>query len=186
MVVFTAVTALFTAVLAVFTVLLALYTRRLAKVAEDTAERQLRAYVQVEIEKVAFGTNSTTEVVLRASNVGQTPAYDVTVHSWVDVRPFPLPAGYSFLGPRADGPDSRDVINAGGAIRNKTGTARPLSPEMRGEIEQGTNTRLYVFGHVTYADTFKKPRHTNFCFAVKGAPNQLLDTAIYHEHNDVS
>lgn len=185
-VLFTAITALFTAVLAVFTILLALYTRRLAVTSEQTAERQLRAYVQVELEKIDFSTASTTEIVLLARNVGQTPAYDVTVYSWVDFRPFPQQPGGIFEGPPGSESASKSIINGGRAIRNKTGTARPLTKDEAAAIADGRSIRLYIYGRVAYVDAFKKARYTNFCLALSGAPNQKCDIAICAIHNDAN
>lgn len=183
-VIFTAITAAFTAVLAAFTILLAFYTRRLALIASETAERQLRAYVQVEIEKIDFGP--TVEVVLLAKNVGQTPAYGTTVHSWVDLRPFPHPPGGSFTGPSGAAPESKSIINGGQSTRNKTGSSRPLTDKEAAAVADGTSLRLYIYGDVTYEDAFKKPRHTNFCLALRGAPRQLCDVAMSSYHNDAT
>jgi len=186
LVILTAATALFTAILAVFTILLAIYTGRLAKTARDTAERQLRAYVQVEIEKIDFNDTSGVEVVLLAKNVGQTPAYFATVHSWVDIRPFPHPKTGTFVGPNGQQQEAASIINGGQAIRNKTGGARPLTQDEGREIARGTSARLYVYGNVVYTDAFQKMRRTHFCFALQGTPHGRCDVALAPCHNDAT
>ena len=127
----------------------AFYTRRLALSTEDTAIRQNRAYVQVDIEKIFIGVGATIEIVLKVSNVGKTPAYDVVGYSWVDLRPFPHPPNGNFVGPTNPGPESKMIINGGQGHRIKTGSANPITQSQAAAIALGATSRLYVFGNCT-------------------------------------
>jgi len=179
-------TTLCTGILALFTILLAFYTRRLALSTEDTAIRQNRAYVQVDIEKIFIGVGATAEIVLKISNVGKTPAYDVVGFSWVDLRPFPHPPNGNFDGPPGVGPESKMIIHGGQGHRIKTGSAHPITQSQAAAIAQGTTSRLYVFGNVLYTDAFKIKRFTHFCFAVRTEPNVISDIAYCQQHNEAN
>jgi hypothetical protein len=159
---------------------------RSAEIAEKAMVSSQRAFIRVELERINIGTTHTTEVVLRVLNDGQTPAYQVTTCSWVDLRPFPhLPNGV-FTGPMATGPISKSVIHPKCAIRNKTGTAVPLTQDAVAAIATGDSMRLYVYGHTNYKDAFGHDRLTNFCLAIKVAPNQVADTAYCDQHNEAT
>jgi hypothetical protein len=75
--------------------------RAAVKLSDKNAERQLRAYIEVEIEKIDFNStpSTPTEVVLKTKNVGQTPARETITVSWVDLRPWPHPPGGNWSGP---------------------------------------------------------------------------------------
>lgn len=155
------------------------------RVTEDTARKQLRAYLRVDIEKLEFGgPNFPTEVVLKVSNVGITPAYEVVTTSWVDVWPWPLPGDRTYTGPTGDGPLGKSIVYPAGAMRAKTGSAGGIPRDVLVGIADGTKIRFFVFGNTTYIDVYKVPHYTNFCYAVKGAPGEPLDIALCHEHND--
>lgn len=179
----TIIIAAFTAILGVGTFLLWSATRNLVKGAKHTAERQLRAYINIDIEKIDLSTTALTEVVLRVTNVGQTPAYELVANSWVDLRPWPYSPNGRFEGPPDPNLPAKSIINPSQARRFKTGSARPLTEQELADVALGTRKRLYVYGLVTYKDTFGHPRFAEFCLAVKTAPGEKVDTAYCRQHN---
>lgn len=178
---------LWSAAEALATGLIAIYAVRQYAESSRSSERQLRAYVEVEIEKFLFGGTETTEIVLKVHNFGLTPAYEVVTNCWVDIRVFPPAPNASYSGPMSMGPGSNATINPQRAIRVKTGTARALNSKELIDVSDGGSRRFYVYGNTSYRDTFGKLRHTDFSFAVQGAPGVPLDVAILPaEANTVS
>src|SRR5258706_6905725 len=77
--------AAFTVILAFATAFLWGATRQLVKGADDTAKRQLRAYVfvdSVNVANVVEGSGPPESRVI-IKNFGQTPAYQVTCVDWI-------------------------------------------------------------------------------------------------------
>jgi hypothetical protein len=67
---------------------------RQANAAEDTEERQLRAYVALgEFKKVEkFGVGEKPHLIIGLDNVGQTPVYEATWNTGIGVFNYPMPA----------------------------------------------------------------------------------------------
>jgi hypothetical protein len=143
---------------------------------EDTAERQLRAYV--------FGGNARMidveagkqpSVKLRLFNLGQTPAYEVTAGVSIGFGSYPV-FGLFPEAPQAP-VHSRATIGPGRQVRHAVTKAEPLTFEEVVAIHSGTGA-IYVVGEIRYVDAFKKPRRTQFRLmysagAVKRGDNRL-------------
>lgn len=158
------------------------------KVMQNTAERQSRAYVEVEIEKLDLNAANTgaAEVVLRVKNVGRTPARDLVCNSWIDLRPWPQPPNAVFAGPADPNPQSKAIVNPGQARHFKAATKAPLKTFELEEIAAGTPRRLYIFGSVTYRDVFRNDLVTEFCIAIKAAPGEPFEGAYSQQHNNAT
>ncbi|MGH6848084.1 MAG: hypothetical protein ACREC0_11800 [Methylocella sp.] len=78
-----------TIVLSLFTAALWWSTRRLVKGAEETAKRQLRAYVLVASAKLDLPKPDTKEAHMSFKNFGQTPAYNlrIWINMWIEEDP---------------------------------------------------------------------------------------------------
>src|SRR5262249_51673089 len=81
--------ALFTVILAFATAFLYFATRDLVEGAEDTAKRQLRAYVFLDQMTIA-DPMGTPKISIRIKNYGSTPAYGVVFWSEGVLREYPL------------------------------------------------------------------------------------------------
>ena len=140
------------------------------KTMRDTAGRQLRAYLSARFETI-FIFSPTIRVTIKfiMLNHGQTPAYNVTHSSLVEVLPYPLPINYqlpSILSPTpplfcTQQPLSMDIV-------------LPLVIFLKKEIGPIVNNdgyRIYTFGVVKYKDTFGRSRQTKFCYSVIGDNN---------------
>lgn len=164
-----AITAAATVVLAIVTLILALgtlglwfVTRRLVKAAENTAERQLRAYVFLDN---AFFENSGTDtwtIRYRIKNFGQTPAHKVEVADIVKVVEWkgkgtmiPQPIDGMPLGSMAPGGDFFD---------NDPVLADRCNPH---DLASGVNA-IYLVGIIKYTDVFKVDRWTRFQYYIGG------------------
>jgi hypothetical protein len=205
-----AVTAAATIALAVLTLVLAFgtlflwrATRALVRGADDTSQRQLRAYVGVERIKLngaglsdpAYKPVDTTaagyvhrdflEVILK--NFGLTPAYDMRL--WVNWQPMPypqrLPDVFKYPDHGATSPDqpgptlSQNILHKDQA---HTGTIaifdlRPFISTQRQE------TMLYIYGHIDYRDIYGKRWQATFCQSWEPW-SSAGEFVPYTEHND--
>lgn len=152
-----------------------------------TTRRQLRAYMFVDkvfISNVAnplprklLGGKSDEETpaaisrplegplaYLEFKNSGQTPAYDVVVWGDIVSREFPLTSLLPHQDPIAQWVAKASVPPGGGT--NKTsGIQQPLSAEEIDKLRTIPPTAaIYIYGTITYKDTFGKKRFTHYRF----------------------
>lgn len=163
------VTAASTVVLAVITTILAFgtvglwcATRRLVKGGEETARRQLRAYVCIEIfpdDHPIVSFDGPIVVILRIVNRGVTPAYGVEQTVIIGVVKLPPPAKIKIpttdllANPITLGPNANVIVNA--IIPNG------VKDEERKLLLAGTHV-FHVAGTVSYLDAFGEHRVTNY------------------------
>jgi hypothetical protein len=138
---------------------------RQRELAENTAERQLRAYVSVDgdasRERIIEPFKGIIQIPLKIINLGQTPAYRLTRWSNIEILPYPLTV--TLAGMPQPIPDQLPTSNLGpGApIGMIAGRSKVWTPqEVLGTID-GT-MRIYIYGEVHYFDVFKNPRCTKF------------------------
>jgi hypothetical protein len=149
------------------TAFLALATFGLAVIAwiqlhhnDDTANRQLRAYVSVDGATVShFGdTVVPPEAHVILKNSGQTPAYEI--RGWIAMKmaEFPFNGTLENFGSLQSFPS---VIGSGGSVHGIIATNRSLSTDENKSVSDGTGA-LFVWGEFTYQDAFKAPHYTRF------------------------
>jgi hypothetical protein len=134
---------------------------------EQTAERQLRAYLSVTANEIQCQEVGPGLWQLRwepvVTNRGQTPAYKVVAGAGSRILPCPLPADVDLTPPPPEqGMRSSSTMGAG----QNTVLIRWLElteAEFQGLI-QATDRACYLFGVITYQDAFQVDRFTNFCF----------------------
>jgi len=167
-------TVVFTLTLALATVLLWLATRELVKGAEDTAERQLRAYVYIISNDLYLMNNpngSTTVTIKPILKVfGLTPAASI-VPVWY-VLTEPVPSSMTFSSPNltpesilAAAHDVSNVVETPGQDPAPTlpGKSITLEKDDIEALKQGHKT-LLVYGSISYEDVFGIARWTNVCW----------------------
>lgn len=167
------------------------------KLAENTAKRQLRAYLGIVIPKDG-PTNGllppvTPEVRLGFKNAGQTPAHEVTHLSGGDIRPYPMPKDNNFTISPPETPNS--PVTALPGVLDPYGIAvirsRPFTPEEIAKIQDGKTARFYVWGTLVYRDVFGDLHKTNYCFGfynpLRISPTQITvqyDPCNIHNDSD--
>jgi hypothetical protein len=138
---------------------------RQAELMEDTAKRQLRAYVGLTETAVKFTADGKLEAQMFFKNGGQTPAYDV--RSWVHPLVDDYPLTYDIGHPPAEMPLAVGIIpSQEQQIMVAPGLALPQ------EIIDRLSRRdfaFYVIGEVNYRDIFKD-RHILRYRLVFGGP----------------
>ena len=163
---FTAILAVATVVLAVGTGFLWNATRRLVRGAEQTAERQLRAYVSVESATITgLQTGFTPTARLRVKNFGQTPAYALTGNGGIA-----LGIAFDKLPPPTSTQPGKTVsgLPIGATTDQFHVLPAPLTQEMVDLLTNGALT-LWVYGSMQYQDAFSRVRTTSYRFQAGGA-----------------
>jgi hypothetical protein len=161
------VTAAATLVVAFFTFTLWRATDRLWDAGErqldhlnDTAERQLRAYI-TQVSSTLFDILAVPKVKIVLKNSGQTPAYDVVIWGMIFIGQFP---------PTEDMPWPSDPMVANDKTRSIVGPGEttigyamrnPLFDFEKVAIATGA-AALYLYGKATYRDAFGRQRWTKF------------------------
>lgn len=160
-----------TSILAAITIALALYTARLwgatntlAKGAEDTAKRRLRAYMLPEKAWLINIEDPRLTYSFQAKNYGQTPAHQVTV--WVEWRYFDDIRKIEIPTERPEIPNlSKFLIGAQGFTLHSD--CIYLNDERKKKIRDG-EAMFFIFGDIRYKDIFGINRTTKFRFAWGG------------------
>ncbi|MGY3075432.1 hypothetical protein ACVWZZ_001803 [Bradyrhizobium sp. LM6.10] len=130
------------------------------ELSERTAERQLRAYISVDIKGFSFNRDPNFVLVCGAtfalSNDGQTPANEVTTN--VDFRIAPWPLKLDLTRP-ADNPIKLNRTISPGRILD--GNVTKNFPPAQQKLAPGE--KLYLIGVVIYTDAFGSKRESRFC-----------------------
>jgi hypothetical protein len=193
------VTALATIAIAGFTLTLKGATDRLwdagerqRELAEDTAERQLRAYVHIVGKDFLIQGEEHERFVNQFSvlNAGQTPAYKLRIDSVTKPLPRPLPDDFDFSFMPEGRNRSVTMVGPGRNMGHDSLADTILTPAEMIRIKSAdSGVRLYSFGTIRYEDCFGKPRFTNFCyfleweFTSKGYSFSVHPT---EQHNDAN
>lgn len=143
-------------------------TRRQLRLSEDTAERELRAYLWVEVQNI-LQLDEANPIAVRVAmnNAGKTPAYNVCISCSAIVAPALLPSGTQF---NADFSGSITVTTIHPGSDRKFAIARSSAPPSLAMVDQINNGshRLYVGGVVSYEDAFAIKRTTKFLVSAGG------------------
>lgn len=150
--------AVFTIILAFATGFLYVATRDLVKGTEESAKRQLRAYVHIDDTR---GPDLTKDCPywfeFFVKNGGKTPAY--AVRQWTGFTLGPYPLNQPLPSPTTP-PRYAAIVNADGRVKVQGEISQYSADEvMRIQAE---DTRLYVFGRIIYRDVFGSNWETNF------------------------
>jgi hypothetical protein len=148
------------------------------ELAEDTAARQLRAYVGA--EEIGFEINSSLAAFLGENdetgifrhfawimikNFGQTPAFEVEVHVRIVTIPFAmrLPDNFDFNGLFGK-LESKNFVSKSFLQGGQTEISK-IGLENANAVIQARNKdlSLYVFGRIYYRDAFGKHWSTKLC-----------------------
>lgn len=161
--------AIFTVILGIATGFLWWATRALVRGAEDTARRQLRAYISinpVEINSTADSEERFTQVTCFLKNHGQTPAREMHYIFDFDVLPNPLVSGFVFPPPTIP-IHANSTLFPQADMRVWFNFNRLLTTEEFNLVEQD-RLRLHIWGSVFYKTAFAQQCQTDFRASVGG------------------
>jgi hypothetical protein len=132
---------------------------------EQTAERQLRAYVRVVYDHARYTNIWNVGIQPRAGltieNVGQTPARNVVIQASMRIADHPL------TGPlppeEIDEHTSRLVVHPRDTFKFRAKLKEPMTAaQIESILRENAAQRIYVYGRVDYADAFGHPRWTTY------------------------
>lgn len=138
------------------------------KVSQETAERQLRAYIHCEMMKFMYFGDQIPKVHFTIKNYGQTPAYGLQstfVMKYTE-------ASQEMDTPSFDDPhikwESLGDVAPGAFIGSLIEVNQPsLTSAQRQNLIQG-RAAFYIAGMVIYSDAFKRPRDLRYKFVFGG------------------
>ena len=134
-------------------------------VAKDTEERQLRAYVvfraQDKLDNFKVGGKAHVQGIL--DNVGQTPVYNSTILSGINVLDYPLKGSIAYAPCKLimAMPDAKRHFFGKASYPDKDRDVAFTDDEIA-KIKSG-HFAIYYHGRICYMDIFQKTRHTEFC-----------------------
>jgi hypothetical protein len=175
--------------LVLFTFTLWLATRDLVIGADETAQRQLRAYLttvtgQCIRQSARPRKNGGVKFEFRPIilNTGQTPAYAVTSISDVKFLSYEEAANFKFVVPPLT---SSGVVTLGSRQDRFSQVifSRKLTWAELKQFRAGTHA-FFVYGTIHYRDAFKEPRFTDYGYAVGWWPRRGDPIWRSINHND--
>jgi hypothetical protein len=125
---------------------------RQVSVMEDTAQKQLRAYICLTESSVKITKRGVVEAIMFFKNVGQTPAYNVRL--WA----LPLVDSYPLKDPPGPPPKSLPLPKGIIAPQEKQELTTPLLTLSTSVIDRFSQRdyALFILGEVRYRDVFDK------------------------------
>ena len=138
---------------------------------ERTAIRQSRAYVSAMPNHIFnFSAQVASGIKVELVNKGLTPAYAMSTRGCVDVLPLVLPPDFRF--PQIPAPvASTMTLHSGETFNSEVYATRKFTQAEIDNAIAGTGIAIYVFGVVSYVDTFGVARETEFCRRIPSGEN---------------
>jgi hypothetical protein len=156
---------------------------------EEQARLELRAYVGV--ESGVGGWDDTAADLDRpqslqqhvvVKNYGATPAHQVRMIARLVIQPYPLPDTFNFNVPL---PVEHSVSTLSPTEPAIVIASTDVTPRQLAALSaEHSESRIYVFGRVTYMDIFGDGRQTNFCFTVRYFGQKTVLASKYWINND--
>jgi hypothetical protein len=155
--------AAFTVILSFATGFLYFATRDLVEGADKNAEKQLRPYVFLSDAKISDAAG-TPKIYIKIKNFGQTPAYGLSFWTEGALREYPITSKLV----RSNSNHSALIdIGPTGSIETTVDWNGPIQDPDKAALIAKTKA-IYVFGKITYRDTFGHDWSTEFRFMEGG------------------
>ena len=150
-----------------------------ADIAQDTEQRELRAYINVTITNLYLATtpNDRNRVDFTVTNDGQTPAHNLSAVSILNIYEYPLRTILTILPNPKSYTSSKFYVPSHATIQESCQFNGPFSKDQVNAICKSDQRRLYFFTDVQYTDAFEKIRHLRFCVSFQGAAIQAIRDA---------
>jgi hypothetical protein len=170
----TIILAAVTLILGAATAFLYLATRALVRGADDTAQRQLRAYISIIIAEATFFEDRPFTVRIVFKNSGKTPAYRVRQRTVPFIGPFPLATFPKVVVGKLFGND----MGPDGAITIGPASIEiPLTKEEIAEFIAGS-LAVYAVGELQFVDAFKEARFVRFRLVFRNRGECLMSGSV--------
>jgi hypothetical protein len=153
--------------------------------ARDTASRQLRAYVSVAPSRLTdFRDGTAPQGGAHVTTMGQTPAYDVRSRTYLAALSYPKPDLTAAVRGARPVATTRGILFPNSPMSQFVRSNVAYSGEGFAQLKEGKQARLYVFGSVTYRDSFGVPHFKNFCFSYEPDPSLEGTSEVCPIHNE--
>jgi hypothetical protein len=138
--------------------------------ARESSERQLRAYMAIDpLPLKDFAKDIATQGGVKITSKGQTPAYDVTLITYIATLPYPPKEDIRLTAsPVIKGDIISTILTPGQSTKSYVTLGYAPNESQFQIIKDGKTYRLYVWGEANYMDTFKKKRLSRFCYSYDG------------------
>lgn len=163
-----------------------------ARIMQDTAERELRAYLGIDTQTSdpnVIGQVVVNNDVISANvflkNDGRTPAYavkdwmSIAIQSWPDPEELSPPDNVSIKD------RGISIINPGRGITLSSHRGYTISPILWRELYEKRKA-IYVYGRVDYTDAFKHERFVTYRLAITDAEIRSSTFTICNAGNDAN
>jgi hypothetical protein len=159
---------------------------RQAAIAEDTEQRELRAYLEFRSDRLSVSGDGIhkTSAYFKITNDGQTPAYDVTILSCLVLHDYPLGAVMNMNVQIIPGGNAKVYLAPHSFTNSHATFDGNLTRDQIKDICEGDKYRLYLLGRVDYTDAFKIRRHLRFAGAF-GGPEMKASVPELFEANPI-
>ena len=148
---------------------------------EDTAKRQLRAYVfpiHSGLSNLVVGGVPAFHVTIK--NSGQTPAYRVKHRAAGWITTYPIEGAFPEIPPPGEQMVSTNNLGPGGdQVKNGNCSDVPLTAGTMSDLEKGKSA-IYVYGEINFRDAFGKDRWVNYRHMTGGSVGFRRDGFIVH------
>lgn len=174
----------FTLVLAIASGGLWWATRKLVLGAEDTARRQLRAYVSVKLDgQMFYGSDGCLNAPFITKNSGVTPTNEMKCSFFIGLFRFPLDTE---LDPPTFPPASSNAaLFPGEQVRQYAALPAKINDSELSVIKK-SEAAIFVWGEVRYLDAFNTERSTRFRMYSTGPDFGRGELAYHHERNNAN
>jgi hypothetical protein len=96
--------------------------------------------------------------------IGQTPAYELELTTFMAILPYPLVRKIEEYEVPRPAEIVHSILFPGLTFNNYATLAYAPNEQQLNIIRQADQFRIYVWGTVNYKDTFSAPHHVLFCF----------------------
>jgi hypothetical protein len=161
-------------------------------VMKDTAQRQLRAYLHLDPDRIfddlRIAAGEEARGMLRFKNFGQTPAHDFVTSITTAAGPWPIPDDINLQ--VTPGTRNKKVVPPTAVTLKGFGYEGGGVVIPAGDFAQmrAGAIRFYIYGTAVYRDIFGKAHKTEFCFGILPPehPGNIAGYGIErsHRHND--
>jgi hypothetical protein len=138
---------------------------RAIAVAQENANRELRAYIFAKPTNVSLNNGRLESVTLSVRNHGATPAANIGMRGTVAIRPWPLPDDMVFEFPEVN--ETTQNLAPQTEYPALINVNLPLTEEAADQLAAGTH-RLYALATIAYLDAFGEGRSSRLCSAMDG------------------
>lgn len=158
----------------------AFYAYRQSSIAQDTAQRQLRAYLGVDMTDFMWSREGSGKIWVnfKVVDYGETPCRNLEVKTDIRILPLNLSAQFCPEYKSDRSPEPNAVVFPDHPYHCSVESDEPIQlQDFNRAISFQSENRIFIFVSLTYDDVFDIQRHTLYCaYLVPLSTNTTLST----------